>query len=221
MPHITRDPETGRFVSSEAGHIERFRDFMFQHVHNSYSVSAGDVPGSFPIEESDISTIEMDDLLHRDERADLVRLNIHALQSSVPGTSSAESALETRFELTLGAGDEMVLTEDQTVDNNTGSSGVVDRIQAVSDNPDVLWFGQWTAEGGFADTSSGPGGGPDQPVITDEIDYPRDFGACPTLDHRDEITESFQLDDEGSADISDSLVNLDVSYSLVFAVYEE
>jgi len=217
---VHRDPDTGQYVAGSHG-VDRFGDYEFQHIANQYKIDAADVPGAFAVQESDINVVEMDDLLHRDERADLVALDVHSLQASVPGTSSAESALIARWELGLGAGDELILPEDQQADDDTGSSGVVDKRSWDSDSPDVLYDAHWIAEGGYADTSSGLGGGPDQPIITDSVHYPREFGACPDLDQRDEITESFFLSDRGGADISDSLVELRAAYSLVFAVHEE
>jgi hypothetical protein len=213
-----RDPETGRFVADSD--VDRFTDYEFQHIANQYVVDAADLPGAFPIEESDLNIVDMDDLLHRDERADLVALNVHSIQATVPGTSSAESALLVRWELTLGAGDEMVLSEDAQIDTNTGSSGVIDKASWDSDSPDILYSAHWVAEGGYADSTNGLGGGPDQPVITDSVHYPREFGACPDLDERDDISESILLADRGGADISDSLIQINVVYSLVFAVHE-
>lgn len=217
---VVRDPDTGQFQSVKSGAgVDRFRDYEFVHVKNEYVVPAADLPGAFPVEVSDITTVEMDDVLDRDERADLVALNLHALQASVPGTTSAEASLNAGWELTLGAGDEMVLEEDQATEIDADGT-VVNAHRAKSDNPDILYHAFWNAEGGFADSTNGLGGGPDAPIITDNVHYPRDYGACPDLDERDELTESIHLDDEGGADISDSLINLDVSYTVVFAVEE-
>jgi hypothetical protein len=223
MPHIRRDPETGQFVSYETGHtfaVERFRDYEFVHVRTRYDVDAADLPGAFPITEEDIHVTELEDVLDRDERADLVAFNLHSLQATVPGTSSAENSLQARWELSLGTGSEMVTNSDEDFTADTGDSGVVDKAEVDSDNPDILYFAQWTAEGGFGDSTNGLGAGPDAPVLEDNVHYPREFGACPGLDERDDITESFRLVDMGSADISDSLIMLTASYTLVFAVEE-
>lgn len=217
MPH--RDPETGQFVSG-AGRPTSYRDYEFKHVRSHYDVDAGDLPGAFPIEEEAIRTVDLDDCLHRDELADLVLLNIHALQASIPGTSSAESSLEARWELSLDHSSEMVLETDQDTGTDGGDSGVIDTAFAEADNPDILFFGEWSAEGSFADSAGGLGGGPDAPLIQSQIDFPATFGACPRLDDRDEVVESFRFNDQGSADISDSLIQLSVAYTLVFAVEE-
>lgn len=219
-----RDPETGQFVAGSTMHsdVERFRDYEFLHVHNRYDVDAADLPGAFAIQEEDIVSVDFSDILDRDERADLVALQIHSLQASVPGTSSAESALNARWELGIGAGSLMVTSGDvDSSSNDAGSSGVVDINEWAADSPDVLYFASWVSEGGYADSTNGLGGGPDQPVISDQVHYPREFGACPIFDERDEISESFLLTDQGGADISDSLIILDASYSLVFGVSEE
>lgn len=217
---VHRDPETGQYVADDGMKMAHYADYVFQHVHSEYQVPAGDLPGAFPIQESDIRVIPLDDLLDRQERADLVAIQIHALQASVPGTSSAESGLEARFELRAGVGDELVLNEDRNTGTDQGSSGVVDTRFWDSDSPDVLYFADWTAEGGFGDSTNGLGAGPDQPVLDADIHFPRDFGSCPQFDDRDEITESFYLDDLGGADISDSLVRLDISYTLIFSVHD-
>jgi len=214
MPH--RDPETGQFVAGTGA--THFDDYEFVHVNSQYSVSSGDLPDAFPIEESDIREISLDDIMDRDERADLVAIVIHALQASVPGTTSAEAALEARWELHAGVGDEMILPGDGDFDVDSGSSDVVDIFAWHSDSADVLYHANWEAEGGFADSTNGLGGGPDAPVLDQTVNYPREYGSCPTFDDRDEITESFFLEDTGGAGISDSLVRLKASYTLVFAV---
>lgn len=220
---VHRDPETGQFTSGTGmAMAERFTDYEFQHVQSEYRVPAADLPGAFPIDEEDLVTVELDDVLHRDERADLVAVRVHSLQASIPGTASAETGLDVSWELSLGAGSEMIVGSDKdfTADD-AGTSGVMNIDQWQSDSPDVLAFYSWIAEGGFADSTNGLGGGPDQPVITDDVHYPAEYGTCPELDDRDEITESLTLNDTGSADISDSLVIVEASYSLVFAVHEE
>lgn len=216
MPH--RDPETGQFVAGSGG--SHWDDYEFVHMNTKYKIDAGDLPGAFPINESDIRSTSLDDLLDRDERADLVAIQVHGLQASVPGTSSAESALQVGWELHAGVGDEMILGPDGDFTGNTGDSEVIDKTEWQSDSPDVLYFAAWTAEGGFADSTNGLGGGPDQPVLDQDLNMPREYGSCPTFDDRDEITESFYMDDAGSADISDSLVHLRASYTLVFRVHD-
>jgi hypothetical protein len=198
--------------------MHSFDEHEFKHVRSSFNVDASDLPGAFPIDESDIRVIGLEDIMDRDERADLVAVQVHGLQASVPGTSSAESALLVRWELRAGPGDELIATNDSDFTDNSGESGVVDTNFWTSDSPDALFFASWVAEGGFADTSSGLGGGPDQPVIESERNFPRELGSCPEFDDRDEITESLYLNDLGGADISDSSIFLEASYSLVFAV---
>lgn len=215
MPHVTRDPETGQFTTMDHG-PERYNDYEQLHISSQYTVNAGDLPGAFPITETDINVVEFSDLLDRDERADLVMIQVHSIQASVPGTSSAESALKAGFELSLGPGSEML----ETSDSSTETQGVVDARYWDSDSPDVLYFANWVAEGGFADSTNGLGGGPDAPIQNDDVHFVKDFGTCPSLDDRDEITESIRLADVGGADISDSLIQVQVSYSLVFNVHE-
>lgn len=218
---VHRDPETGQFVSS-GGHqlAQSYRDYEFKHVRSHYDVDAADLPGAFPIEEEAIRTVSLDDCLHRDELADLVMLNIHALQASVPGTASAENSLEARWELSLDHSSEMVLGTDQDTGTDGGDSGVIDTAFSESDNPDILFFGEWSAEGGYADSTNQLGGGPDAPLIQNQLNYPAEFGVCPRLDDRDEVVESFRFQDQGGADISDSLIQLSAAYTLVFAVEE-
>jgi len=220
LPHIQRDPETGQFVSSSTGHVQRFRDYEFQHVHSEYDIDASDLPGSLPLEEPDIRVLSMDDLLHRDERADLVALNLHSLQASIPGTSTAESTLKVLWELSTGAGARLVEVGDANFTADTGVSGAIDSQFWDSDDPDILYFADWNAEAGFSDTGNSVAAGPDAPVLEDQVHFPREFGACPEFDERDEITESFRLESPGDADISDSLINLQAAYSLVFAVHD-
>lgn len=218
---VYRDPETGQYVSDDGTMPARYDDYEFQHIHSRYTVPADELPGAFPLTETDITATNLDDVLDRHERAELVTLQVHSLQASVPGTSSAESALGARFELRAGVGDELIQTDDRTTTANAGESGVVTAENWDSDSPDALYFASWVAEGGFADSTNGLGGGPDQTVLSETVHYPREFGACPEFDDRDDITESFRLADLGGADISDSLIVLDVSYTLVFAVHED
>jgi len=221
IPHITRDPDTGQFVSGSHGFAaERYTDFEYVHNQSIYDIDAEDLPGSFPVVETDINVVDLDDIMDRHERANLVMLRLNALQASVPGTSSAESALETRYELGVGAGSEMVENADTQFDQNVGSSGAVDRRIAESDSADVLFHASWIAEGSFADSASGLGGGPDTPVMSESVHYPNEFGVCPAFDDRDEITESFRFTDVGSADISDSVINLETNWTLVFGITE-
>jgi len=213
-----RDPETGQFMAGGTAH--HYDDYEFQHVHSRYTVPASELPGAFPIAESDINSTNLDDLLDREERAELVAVLVHSLQAAVPGTSSAESVIEGRFELRAGVGDELILTEDRERDTDEGSSGVVDRQIWESDSPDMLYSASLFAEGGFSDTGNSVAAGPDAPVLDQSIHFPRDFGACPEFDDRDEITESFFLSNPGSGDISDSFIAIQASYSLVFAVHD-
>lgn len=218
MAHqVVRDPETGQF-QSVSGQDARFSDFEFKHIHSRYDVDAADLPGAFTVNEGDINSLPLDDVLHRDQRADLIMLNLHSLQAAVDGTASAENALEASWELRIGDGDAMVLNEDRTIDNDIGSSGVVDRHFWESEDPDILYFANWTAEGGYGDSTNGLGAGPDAPVLADQIHYPAEFGTCPELDRRDDITESIRFDDVGGADISDSIIHLRAAYTLVFNV---
>lgn len=213
-----RDPETGQYVSgARATHWD---DYEFVHVSSEYGVSASDLPGSFPIAESDIRSVSLDDIMDRDERADLVAVFVHALQASVTGTSSAESSLETHWELHAGVGDELVLRDDRDYTADTGSSGVVSTSFWESDSPDPLYHAHWVSEASFADSSSGVGGGADAPVLSEALNYPREFGSCPTFDDRDEITESLFLANPGSANIDDSQIDVYASYTLVFGVHE-
>jgi hypothetical protein len=216
---VHRDPETGLFVSDDHS-VDRYSDFEHQHVHSSYDVDAADLPGAFPIQESDIRVVDLDDLLDRNERADLIMLEIHGIQASVPGTTTTEAALRAAIEIGIGAGDRMILAEDRDDSTDTGSSGVVDRNLWESDSPDTLYFAEWISEGSFGDTANGVGAGADAPVLEDETHFPRDYGTCPEFDERDEITESIVLDEVGGAGIDDSLIELNVSYSLVFAIEE-
>lgn len=217
MSHITRDPDTGQFVSQETGHVGRFRDYTFQHVKSQYRVSAGDLPGAFPISEEDIRTTELDDILHRGERAELVALQLHHLYAAVPGTSSAEGNIEAMFELSTGTGSQMVTLEDR----DSGSVGDVTTLHWVSDDPDILYFASIYGENSFADTASGIGGGADTGSLGPEtVHYPREFGACPDFDERDEISESWRVNVPGAAEPTDSLIEWGADYSLVFAVEE-
>jgi hypothetical protein len=138
----------------------------------------------------------------------------------VPGTSSAESALACRWELHAGAGSATVEDVDSETRRNIGSDDALNVESWESDSQDVLYHAHWVAEGSFADTSSGLGGGPDQPALDQDINYPREYGSCPTFDDRDEVTESIHLDQLGGADISDSLVSVSASYTLVFRVHD-
>jgi len=214
---VHRDPETGQFTGDLHG-MHSFDDYEFEHVLSRYDVDAEDLPGAFPIQQSDIRTIRLDDLLDRDERADLVAVQVHGLQASVPGTSSAESSLFTRYEIRAGAGDELISLEDENFTDD--GAGVVDTAYHGTDSRDVLFAAAWIAEGGYADSSNSIGAGPDQPVLQAERHYPRELGSCPVFDDRDEITESIYLDDVGSADISDSLIRVTSSYTLVFGIHD-
>jgi len=215
---LPRGPD-GQFLSHDE--VVDYRDFEFQHVSNKYSIAADELPAAFPILEEDITAVKLDDLLHREERADLVAVMVHTLQGSVSGTSSAESALEVNWELNIGNGSNLTLENDRDTTDNAGNSGVVTIESAESDDPNTLYHGAWVAEGGFSDTATGVAAGPDQAVIDADVHYPRDYGACPRLDDRDEITESFHLNFIGGADITDSRVELRVSYTLVFAVHDD
>lgn len=220
---VHRDPETGQFVSGPASHsqIERFSDYEFVHVHNEYNIDASDLPGSLPVLEENAAVIDLDSVLDRDELADLIMLDVHGIQASIPGTSSAESSLRASLEIGVGTGSRMLSSQDRDdAENDSGSSGVLDFAKWSSDSPDVLWFADWNAEASFADSSSGLGGASDAPVLDGRMHFPREFGACPAFDERDEISESFKFSSVGSADISDSLIRLTTAYSLVFAVEE-
>jgi hypothetical protein len=215
---VHRDPQTGQFIAG--GSPAHYDDFEFQHVHSRYAVPASELPGAFPIAESDINSTDLDDLLDRDERAELVAVLVHSLQAAVPGTSSAESVIEGRFELRAGVGDELILPEDRDRDTDAGSSSAIDRRIWDSDSPDMLYSASLFAEGGFSDTGNSVAAGPDAPVLDQSIHFPRDFGACPEFDDRDSITESVFVSNPGSGDISDSFITIQASYTLVFAVHE-
>jgi hypothetical protein len=196
-----------------------FDDYEFVSGRTRFKVNASDLPGSLPIQEDDIRELSLNDVLDRHERADLVAVIVHDLQASVPGTASAECPIEAGWELHAGVGSSMILGDDAETTTGAGESGVVDYGAAESDSPDVLAFARWVAEGGFND-SGNTAAGPDQPVINHDINYPRDYGSCPTFDDRDTVTESIYLGNVGSADVSDSLILLISAYTLVFAVHE-
>lgn len=219
---VYRDPETGQFVSGTDGASRDYRDYEFQHIRTEWNVDAADLPGAFPIVEEDIHVVDMEDLLHRDERAELVGVFLHALQAVIPGTTTAEASIRAEFELGIGQGSKLLENNDRDdYRGSAGESGVANISTWANDDPDVLYHAGWWAEGGFGDSTNGMGAGPDQPVLQETTHFPRDFGACPSLDERDEISESWKVTNPTGADVSDSEIGLLAAYSLVFAVEEE
>lgn len=215
---VYRDPETGLFQSGDDDDYD-YRDYEFQHVHSQYEVPADELPAALPIEESDIRSTNLDDLLDRNERADLVAVVVHSLQAAGTGTFSEETSLEARFELRAGVGSELVTAEDGN-DEQVGDEDVVNATFWESDSPDVLYHAAWYSSAGFNDTAGGTGAGSDQPVLDQDVHFPREFGSCPQFDDRDEITESIYLNDTESAVADDGEIALEASYTLVFAVHD-
>jgi hypothetical protein len=105
------------------------------------------------------------------------------------------------------------------VNQDVGPDNVTEQFWQ-SDDPGILYHAGWIAEGSFSDTGNSVAGGADAPVLDQDSHYPRDYAACPRYDDRDEITESFRLRNPGSTPIEDSLIKLEVAYSLVFLVHE-
>lgn len=204
-----RDPETGKYVSGDR--VSNYLDLEMQSISSRLHLDANDVPAAFPVEES-ISR-EPANGLSRTEEAELVALRVHTFQATIPGTSTAESALEPSYELSLDTNPQLLGGEDQYP-----AQGAATLRGHESDIPDLLWFTHLTSEGGYKDGPSGTGAGPDQPVLTSEMNYLREFGSGPVVTGRDNIFEHFNLGQSSGATIENSEIDLYTNLALYWDV---
>lgn len=195
-----------------------FHDLEVQHQNHRYEVEAADLPGSFPILEESIVDFEPANGLERREVAELLAIWVRGIQATVPGTTSAEAALNASYELSLDDGEENV---GGAVTQDTGDSGVVNQRTLSSDSHAVLYSAEVIAEGGFADSTNGLGGGPWAQTIQDYLDFRTVTGRGPEVGPFQDLHEHIRFDNIGGADISDSLIRLTANYTLFWDVREE
>lgn len=205
-PH--RDPETGQFVAGDGTHHD-WTDVHDVQWNAAMSIDAADLDGGFQaFRMSKDDALEVIDFnsrpgLDRNEHFEVIESHMTAY-AGAPTTASAEGHLT----WTMQFGEERNNTANQgpgfyssAAINETVDGGLDINGPGVVDN-----YGSWHtlsgyAEGSFADSTNGLGGGSDHDNVDSQVNF-YEIGneTGPTYDMNDELYLKGEINTDGIAD---------------------
>lgn len=227
MPH--RDPETGKFVSSEAAQVN-WTDIKMLAGGITATIQAAQLAGesdSHNIFDEDAQAMELTGVLENNEVYEVLAMRYHAALD-LPTTATAESHGALAWGIgTASAGPRSSHHSPKTFGGPTRIShtegGFTSRITSVpAGNEDPAKPGNWIegyipGSGSVGDSTNGLGAGGDAGQEYGTIPFAAMLGGGPVLDRDDEVHAGMELMFDN---ISDHSIYGHVGFNLYGVVHE-
>lgn len=209
----TRDPQTGQFVSGEAG---GWNNLEPQFVSTTLDVKNDAAAGGYTHEQ--YQSFEPLGGLQRNEFAELVAIiGTESARADAIGGNDIPGSCAFHYELSLDP--EMFGGREEVTSENIDGVTGIDTSAVVAVEPDILRHGHLRVSAGFNDTVNGPGGGghvhADRPV---DHNYRDLLGGGPVLDRHDQLYQHVDRSHVGDTNASYSL---HTDWTLFWNVFEE
>jgi hypothetical protein len=214
-----RDPQTGQFVSSGSTGLG-YDDHEVQTITSNYELEAAQADGTEENNVEPAAVWEPAGGLNRGQKAELVAFHLRTWQSVIEVTQSAEGQTFQRFELTDGATSHTVDNQDKIGGQTPAleNSDVQGNYFEYVGGDRIIYHGQQTGAGSFADSATGVAGGADHVATSAFVNYRHQFGQGPIMDRNDQLYEHISLD---VVNVDDASAEMDIAYALYWRVFDE